>query len=842
MTSYWHLLAIILWLQVDQLQATSVTYSQNGNITQITVDDPLPNNGPYSCNETIAYCEIIVTGHCHEVCHNRSVNYHCPTSPGCISCKIDCSAGNDICRNSTIYSHECDNVLVLVNSSTARSLQDATIFGPANGSLNVFINAKSQAIEGAKIHSNNSKDILISVGSFDENNVEIGDDMFIYGSNAFGVVELKCYKACHRSTIYCPITKKASCIIDCSEVTGAGQHYCYDMNVYTNNGIPRDLQFICKTNGSDYEVACANSMVYCGSGYTNSCEMQYSSGWNCITQAGSGCVFPTESPTNLPTHLPTKQPSIIPSPAPTKIPSGSPSDSPFAAPSEIPTKYPSVSPIVSPSVSPSMTPSMTPSITPSITPSTTPTEIPSNSPTLGPTIMPSKFPSGEPTTSPKIAPTTGPATTSTTTPSRQPILNYNNTNVSTTNFNGSTANDTKISDSTPAVMISMWEKTSYLVIIIFVTAFIIICVLGYYYHVKYTSHQSDMFVISSLFRVFSTLIDIFTDVVFCIILYILKIEPLYYYSVIFVAFSYLLSIICGVFFIEILRMRTNTNHYNNYFKRYNWLVVTCLIIIGFYPTFMLIGSKLFYFEFFNLHLNDKDKIKLLNCHFMVSVIFENIPQLMIQFNYYFIYHNENVTPILFISMLFSILSLLHSLLSQILRLCRSCHKRRNKYLRRDVVTFRLIIESTGLKKYHRMAYRKIESCLKTALDHSCINSQQGSQLDIHYSIKIISIASHIKLLNKISVVGHVIIDSQLLSDNNDKNNTIHKLINTIKQIGSDGTKNNTAMKNVLTKDLGLSQNDDIRLTTKINMHQIISNVDNAWNQVIQVKLSPRWHI
>ena len=419
----------------------------------------------------------------------------------------------------------------------------------------------------------------------------------------------------------------------------------------------------------------------------------------------------------------------------------------------------------------------------------------------------------------------------------------------------------------------MWEETSYYIICIIALFGTFIFLVAYVYH-KYWKHNgSDMFAQSSLLRIFTTLTDIFTDIIFCIILYYLE-SPLFMFSLLFIAIPYLLSIAIGIYFIEKLRMRPDSK-YHAYFKKYRTLVVTCLIFIEFYPTMILIGSKLFYIEFFNLHLIDNDIQTLFNYHFVIGVLFENIPQLIIQFLFYFTYNSNNnnanthrsnsdayaenvdFTPILFITMLFSITSLLRAFLAQILRFCQSCRKReRNTFLKRDIISFRLTIESIKLKSYHRMAYNKIEKCLKTVLSNANDLIEFEHRLDMNYTINIKSIMSNVELLNKITVVFDVIIDSNLIAaslidvDGNGKSNksthnndktgndkNISKIISNIKDIGFENTRNNTSMKSALIKTLNLK---NIKINNEkpkiINRSSVSSTANNGDSRDIQLTM------
>lgn len=74
-----------------------------------------PGGGDYSCTSNSISCNMTITGNCNSaICLNS--RFHCPTTSDCQICDIECGS-NRICKNSTIYSYECQNTRVWASGS-----------------------------------------------------------------------------------------------------------------------------------------------------------------------------------------------------------------------------------------------------------------------------------------------------------------------------------------------------------------------------------------------------------------------------------------------------------------------------------------------------------------------------------------------------------------------------------------------------------------------------------------------------------------------------------------------------------------------------------------------------
>ena len=112
-----------------------------------------------------------------------------------------------------------------------------------NGDLNIYVRSTTSGFQEAKIYSNETKDITLTVDRIGGESV--GSSMEIYASDAKGTLDVACLTDCQGSTIECPQNDKTDgtdCFIDCSDVSGNNK--CQNMQIYTSYGTPRDVKYV----------------------------------------------------------------------------------------------------------------------------------------------------------------------------------------------------------------------------------------------------------------------------------------------------------------------------------------------------------------------------------------------------------------------------------------------------------------------------------------------------------------------------------------------------------------------------------------------------------------------
>ena len=82
---------------------------------------------------------------------------------------------------------------------------------------------------------------------------------------------------------------------------------------------------------------------------------------------------------------------------------------------------------------------------------------------------------------------------------------------------------------------------------------------------------------------------------------------------------------------------------------------------------------------------------------------------------------DDVSSIVFVSMTFSVLSIIAASMSQVSRFCEKCRTKTDKLSHKTEMTGELTIKASDLHKKHAFAHNKISSCMSDIKTH--INGQ-----------------------------------------------------------------------------------------------------------------------
>ena len=179
--------------------------------------------------------------------------------------------------------------------------------------------------------------------------------------------------------------------------------------------------------------------------------------------------------------------------------------------------------------------------------------------------------------------------------------------------------------------------------IVLVCAAIIIYIIAIVYHKKfYMSKAADIPRYFIIFKTFGYLIDLWTDIFFCAILYVEQNKfnsnyniLLFYCSIICLVVPYFVSCTVGILWINRWKLyvsmskdkRKNKSHivpirFKEYLNRYENRIYLLIVLIGFYPTIDLLQTKLFYLDMFHLPLQKDENKQLRHLRFLNIVLFE----------------------------------------------------------------------------------------------------------------------------------------------------------------------------------------------------------------------------
>ena len=301
--------------------------------------------------------------------------------------------------------------------------------------------------------------------------------------------------------------------------------------------------------------------------------------------------------------------------------------------------YHTSSPTIAPSLSPTISPSCAPTFAPTISPTTEPT-MNTGTPTFAPTEAPTDLPTDAPTIAPSQSPT-----------EIEYVYIAQNANIELTFLN--------------FIYISS-ALFGVIVVILF-------C--GYYHNKCYTNDGYE-FEGFALFKFILFALDFVSDLFFSVNLYYYYQSDVKYNDVFLGLFIASIVFILLPTFLSLYEMEKFITRYikeyddelmNQYFANYSYLLYSTAFMIGNVDaTISLFSCNLFNLNVFMMDINIKERILIKNRYSIHSIIFENLPQLIISI-IYTIYNEQifanHVNDIVIFTFIFGITSIIISLVT-----------------------------------------------------------------------------------------------------------------------------------------------------------------------------------
>ena len=173
-------------------------------------------------------------------------------------------------------------------------------------------------------------------------------------------------------------------------------------------------------------------------------------------------------------------------------------------------------------------------------------------------------------------------------------------------------------------------------------------------------------------------------------------------------------------------------------------------------------------------------------------------RLIIQLIYIKRSENDSVNQIVYITLLFTMLSLIHAFLGQFSRFCQSLRVRRNKFLKRDVLICQLNMKCEGIRQYHHCTHSTLEMCINSVLKTSKELSELNYRLDTSYEIEVYNVSVH-TALKTMSSMFECNIYSNEMHQHESKKSMREIIIDNIKDINSTSSINHQHMKQSIAK-------------------------------------------
>ena len=512
---------------------------------------------------------------------------------------------------------------------------------------------------------------------------------------------------------------------------------------------------------------------------------------------------------------------------------------PTMIPTDQPTSAPTIEPSIQPTNQPSTDPTKFPTDQPSKEPTTQPTIIPTLLPTLQPSVEPTAIPSAQPVSynltwfNDSTTTTTMLTTTTLTTTSDTTTMGSTSNTIETTTTSsmpGSTAGQNITTTDEPGDVSGFWdwidpgdfEFISFLVL----SCCLVLGALsaaGSFLHYKCKKQKFDTPKYFVFWTFFQNAGDFWSDLFFSLILLFDKYYFLSLLSFVFTMFPFIMQLIVAVYFVLKWKhwKQDNQIRLQNYVNKYEVVMYLLTMVGGFYNTIDLIKTNAFYLSIFSFPLKVEEADQLRKYRFSNIVLFENLPQLAIQILYIFgfgrvfnVFGSSNddgkeidqLSPIVFVSMMFSILSIVFASVKECSRVCDNiCTSRTNSnalsgnHTHETTIKASLVIKSTKLVPNHVFCKGKVGKCLHGTLD-TCSNARKWTgRSDFVYFIEVYYISELIYGLNQLEAFFDVKIEHSMQDAASQQ--VLDTFLRTLQTIGNDRT-----FKNLISAGLRIDTN------------------------------------
>ena len=172
---------------------------------------------------------------------------------------------------------------------------------------------------------------------------------------------------------------------------------------------------------------------------------------------------------------------------------------------------------------------------------------------------------------------------------------------------------------------------------------------------------------------------------------------------------------------------------------------------------------------------------------------------MIIQTWYLLEHTQ-FTPLVLISMTFTVLSFFVAFFTQISRMCQLKDKRSRKFLNKDEATIRMTIKCVDLKPHHAFSHQKIEQCLSDVLYANKTLSDLQYRKDASFSFEVININEKIQTRQSLIVICQCIILTQDASISVSQDSERKIILDNIKNLGVHQHPNNKDVQTVCTNN------------------------------------------
>ena len=399
-------------------------------------------------------------------------------------------------------------------------------------------------------------------------------------------------------------------------------------------------------------------------------------------------------------------------------------------------------------------------------------------------------------------------------------------NVTNNYDDGTSDNDVSKQVSQNIQAIKIWEQATnalFYTIVVFAT---ILMGYAYYFHKQFAGKGTDQPSFISLFKFFHQIGDLWTDIIFSIIL-LYQQHWLSGISIAIVIMSYILTCLVGLSWTEQQRFSTN-DRLRIYIEKFDTWLIVGTVFCGFYACINLLCSKLFFLPQCHFQLKKTELIELQNRRFITIILFEAIPQLIIQIVYVLDKASNSsstyvLSPIVFMAMASSALSIIIAIMSQGSRIYQLFNKQEKLYQYKSLIESKVTIKSQQLLKIHEFSNKTtrsaIDSLFKVCNQFKDRILTDSSISGLSYQIDCYYIESHISATQCMIAYFSIEIFTQTKNDDHD---TFIQILNSLNDSQS---PNAPLFRTALSLKLNLTDKNDINFDLQVNSVQNRQTID-----------------
>ena len=174
-------------------------------------------------------------------------------------------------------------------------------------------------------------------------------------------------------------------------------------------------------------------------------------------------------------------------------------------------------------------------------------------------------------------------------------------------------------DASPAIIEGIESTVSVASIVLVACAVVLIGIT--YFKQRIKTRGSDGASSGMIFKFFANVGDFWTDAAFTIVLGY-QMPELFYFSLIFTIFPFLISFVTCMIYLEKWRRDRVWKHIDNYFSKYDVLIMFLSVIAGFYGALALAQSKIWYLNMFHLQMKKSELNEMRTVQFVNIVLLE----------------------------------------------------------------------------------------------------------------------------------------------------------------------------------------------------------------------------